>query len=98
MAALSLALFCWSTQAGQKNCPLLKKQSQNLSGGTKMELKKYSALSQKPSRQTKPPICSVSEQLTPSEIVSLRQGKQRISDYIQKEFADLALLRPPTSL
>lgn len=58
-----------------------------------MELKKSSGFTQGHSPQTKPPISSVSGQLTKSEIESLRQGKKRISDYIRKEFSDLAAMR-----
>lgn len=46
-----------------------------------------------PSRPTRPDTSLVSNRLTPSEIVLLRQGKKSISDYVQKEFpARLALL------
>jgi hypothetical protein len=55
-----------------------------------MKLKKSSKFTSKRSPLIKQPAFSASEQLTKSEIELLRQGKKRISDYIQKEFADLA--------
>ncbi len=57
-----------------------------------MKLKKYPATSPQPAQPTGQATLSTSVPLTASEIESLRQGKKRISDYIQKEFADLALL------
>ena len=49
---------------------------------------KSSGLTPTRSRPMKPSIWSVSSQLTPSEIVSLRQSKKLIADYVQKELPE----------
>ena len=49
-----------------------------------MKLQKSSESTPQPLPPTKPAIWSGSEQLTRSEIDSLRQGKKHISDYVQR--------------
>lgn len=59
-----------------------------------MTSSKYSASHPMPSPPTKPATLWASDQLTKSEIASLRQGKKMIADYVQKAFPDReALLR-----
>ena len=49
-----------------------------------MKSQKFSESSRQPLPPTRPAILSGSEQLTRSEIDSLRQGKKHISDCVQK--------------
>jgi|GEM_PF-4082769 len=58
-----------------------------------MTSSKSSASSQMPSQPTKPATSWVSDQLTKSEIDSLRQGKKSIADYVQKVYPDRESLK-----
>jgi hypothetical protein len=65
---------------------------ESLKKGFKMNALKSSVSSPTRSLQTKPATLWVSDQLTRSEIDSLRQGKKSISDYVQKVYPDRAAL------